>query len=137
MILPSFLRLGLIVRKWGLQARLDTPYNQSLFQTIIESYQSNAAGTMYFRNGRAKLEGSYPVTAFEILTDNRPYAATQYTKDMQFDFSVKVHVKNPGGSTTATGDEGILIVEDYIMELAELVREILNEPTTQQITITA
>jgi hypothetical protein len=46
-----------------------------------------------------------------------------------------VNVKNSGGKTTPGGDKGILVTEDYCMELAELVREILNEPQTQQITI--
>lgn len=126
MIKSSFNRLGTLVQN-AIVEKLSQENYQVTFRRIMKEFQSNAPEKMFFRSGRAKLNDVFPNIGVEIQRRADKWAATSFTKDIQYEFTLFVAVKALEGPTKNSIGE-INQVEDYCIALSEFVLEALNEP---------
>lgn len=137
MIRSRFPRMATLVAM-KIRETLALPAYQVTYRKIMAEFQEKVPDVMYFRSGRAKVNDIFPQIGIEVETEKETWAATSYTKDFEFDFSLYVAVKAASGIKPNDQDGQINEVENYIIALAEFTKEVLNEPLAAlQYTITA
>ncbi len=127
------INFGKLLRQAAL-TKLGSVDSIALFDSISAKYQSNTKGVT-FQVGKAKLESAFPNIGIEIISRQDPFAALNHTKDITIRYSITVALKTLPANNKQD-DKFKSIMEDYLIEMAELAFEILNLPGTLQYTLT-
>jgi hypothetical protein len=124
-----------------MMAKLNTPAYNTQYRKIIMKYE-DGDGSLLLQAGRPKQQSHFPSIGFEIMERRKTWAATNYTRDLEFQYKVYVSIKNiltirePDALEAEQVGDSVVESENYIIELSEYVEECMNEVLTQTFEIT-
>src|ERR1051325_5910653 len=105
----------------AVEARLKAPENQLVLDNCAASFKTGES--VLVRPGSWKVEDRYPVIGLELQSDDEPFAAGNYTKDIEVRLVIFTMIKK-------LTDPAISL--EYVAKLSASVKAILNQPGRQE-----